>query len=375
MVLIEHLEGVRKTGAGRWLAKCPAHADRTASLSVRELDDGRILAHCFAGCSAHEVVAAAGLSLSDLFPERPQQHAKRERRPFPAADALRCIAFEALVAAASCVSMTPRLMASGADMTRIWFVGDTNDHGERRSFDPSRDTAALRHAIAEAGGAALLIVDPVVSAIAGDSQHPDARDLVKATIKPPGTLKRAESIASWWETEAPAAVEESYRKQALDAAVGEIVSVAWASDDCLGATVAIRSKADDERIVLAQFFGQLQAHLTANAIRTPDGRELWESDPFFICHNAQFDLGFLWRRCIVLGIRPPFTIPAPNAKPGSYGCTMTAWAGVRGTISLDKLCSAHQTPIRSNPSKARNILNLCEPNPNLCTPEFLLSLV
>jgi putative DNA primase/helicase len=66
-------------------------------------------------------------------------------------------------------TLNPRLIASGADTTRIWFVGDTNDHGERRAFDPSRDTAALRHAITEAGGAALLVIDPIVSAIAGDS--------------------------------------------------------------------------------------------------------------------------------------------------------------------------------------------------------------
>lgn len=66
-------------------------------------------------------------------------------------------------------TLTPRLIASGADTNRIWFVGDANDHGEHRAFDPSRDTVPLRHAIAEAGGAALLIVDPIVSAIAGDS--------------------------------------------------------------------------------------------------------------------------------------------------------------------------------------------------------------
>ena len=66
-------------------------------------------------------------------------------------------------------TLTPRLLASGADMRRIWFVGDINDHGERRAFDPSRDIEELRLAIGAAGGAALLVVDPVVSAIAGDS--------------------------------------------------------------------------------------------------------------------------------------------------------------------------------------------------------------
>ena len=176
------------------------------------------------------------------------------------------------------------------------------------------------------------------------SQAPDARELVKATIKPPATHKKPETIAAWWENDAPAAVEEAYRKQALDAAAGEIVSISWCSDDCPGATVAIRSKADDERAVLAQFFGQLQKHITDNAIRDLQGNELWESEPFFIAHNAQFDMGFLWRRSIVLGIRPPFAIPGPTARPGSYGCTMQAWAGTRGTISLDKLCRALNVP-------------------------------
>lgn len=176
------------------------------------------------------------------------------------------------------------------------------------------------------------------------SQAPDARDLVKASIKPPATHKKPETIAAWWENDAPAAIEEGYRKQALDAAAGEIVSIAWCSDDCPAATLAIRSKADDERVVLAQFFGQLQAHLEAGAIRDHRGQAIYDDAPFFIAHNASFDLGFLWRRSIILGIRPPFTIPSPTSKPGSYGDTMTLWAGNRGTISLDKLCRALNVP-------------------------------
>lgn len=101
-VLLSKLEGVKRTGTGRWLAKCPAHADRTASLSLRETDDGRTLCHCFAGCSVHEVVASVGLEVCDLFPPRPDDPAhvgKPERRPFPAADILRAIGFEATIVA------------------------------------------------------------------------------------------------------------------------------------------------------------------------------------------------------------------------------------------------------------------------------------
>lgn len=99
--LLTRLEVVRKRGADRWTARCPAHDDRGPSLAVRELGDGRVLVHCFAGCSAHEIVSAAGITLADLFPPRPLVgHATHpERRPFPALDVLRCIVREALIVA------------------------------------------------------------------------------------------------------------------------------------------------------------------------------------------------------------------------------------------------------------------------------------
>ena len=64
--LLSRLERVRKTGSG-WTARCPSHEDTTASLSIREGDDGRILVNCFAGCMPAEVVAALGLTMRDLF--------------------------------------------------------------------------------------------------------------------------------------------------------------------------------------------------------------------------------------------------------------------------------------------------------------------
>lgn len=105
--LLSRLDKVRKTGPDSWMARCPAHEDRSPSLSVRETCDGKVLIRCHAGCTVHEVVDAAGIELSDLFPPRePGRHAgKPECRPFPAADALRAVAAEAMLAAAACVSM------------------------------------------------------------------------------------------------------------------------------------------------------------------------------------------------------------------------------------------------------------------------------
>jgi hypothetical protein len=71
--LLDRLERVKQTAPGRWLARCPAHDDRSPSLSIRETDDGRVLLHDFAGCSVEDVLTALGLGLSDLF-EKPLGH-------------------------------------------------------------------------------------------------------------------------------------------------------------------------------------------------------------------------------------------------------------------------------------------------------------
>jgi len=72
--LIERLDGLRETGRGRWIARCPAHDDRSPSLSIRELDDGRVLVHCFAGCEVQNVLDSVGLTFSDLYPDSPISH-------------------------------------------------------------------------------------------------------------------------------------------------------------------------------------------------------------------------------------------------------------------------------------------------------------
>lgn len=60
--------GVKKTGAG-WTAKCPAHEDRRASLSINQSDDGKWLLHCHTGCSFDAILAAVNLQTRDLFPK------------------------------------------------------------------------------------------------------------------------------------------------------------------------------------------------------------------------------------------------------------------------------------------------------------------
>ena len=66
--LLSRLEGVRKCGDG-WSALCPAHEDRSPSLSISDADDGRVLVHCHAGCSVDAVCGAVGLRVADLMPD------------------------------------------------------------------------------------------------------------------------------------------------------------------------------------------------------------------------------------------------------------------------------------------------------------------
>lgn len=94
--LLSRLDGVKPTGEGRWVSRCPGHEDRSPSLSIRKLPDGRLLLHCFSGCGVHDVLAAIGMSMADLQPERLGDF-KRERAPFPAHDVLRTLGHEALV--------------------------------------------------------------------------------------------------------------------------------------------------------------------------------------------------------------------------------------------------------------------------------------
>ena len=65
--VLAKLRNAKRAGNG-WSARCPAHKDQKASLSISEGDDGRALVNCHAGCSVNAVVAAIGLTLRDLFP-------------------------------------------------------------------------------------------------------------------------------------------------------------------------------------------------------------------------------------------------------------------------------------------------------------------
>lgn len=173
----------------------------------------------------------------------------------------------------------------------------------------------------------------------------DVINAIRANIKPPANYKKADSIAAWFEMEGEAAAEEAIARTALDAATGQIIAIGLARDDDQPPAVLVRAPGDPEADLLRRFFGMVQDWTQSCAVTDATGAPIWPDTPYFVAHNAAFDLGFLWRRCAVLGLRPPFPLPGPNARAGKeYGCTMAAWAGYRERISLQALCRALALP-------------------------------
>ncbi len=77
--LADRCEGAKKTPGG-YLVRCPAHEDRSPSLSLSDGRDGRVLLHCFAGCTFASIVAALHLDPADLSPKRDPGARRHGRR-------------------------------------------------------------------------------------------------------------------------------------------------------------------------------------------------------------------------------------------------------------------------------------------------------
>lgn len=68
--------------AGRWfghygVAACPAHDDRTPSLSISDSASGRLLLHCHAGCDHKAVREAVAVKLGSFGNNEPFQRPPR----------------------------------------------------------------------------------------------------------------------------------------------------------------------------------------------------------------------------------------------------------------------------------------------------------
>lgn len=94
--LLERLTKVKRSGSG-YVALCPAHDDKEASLSLTEAADGKVLLNCHAGCSAGDVVAKVGLELADLFPKNDEPRQVATEYPYHDVDGAILYVVERLV--------------------------------------------------------------------------------------------------------------------------------------------------------------------------------------------------------------------------------------------------------------------------------------
>ena len=158
-------------------------------------------------------------------------------------------------------------------------------------------------------------------------QTPGAVDEFAKTLEPPANYKKEETIAKWREENA----EKAWRKTSLDGAFGEICCIGMAADD--SEPISILSTAvTGERGLLSETFKILD-------------ELVGKSDFCFDCQWIgfdvhRFDLSFIWKRCIIRGLKPPSWFPRQYSD--KVYDAHKEWCGRFGhdKISLDSLCRA-----------------------------------
>ena len=116
--LLSRLNRVRGR-SGSYTACCPAHEDRSPSLSIRE-EGGKIVMHCFAGCDVASIVGAVGMDMTDLFPPRPDTvEAPARRVRMFASDLLKVVHLEAQIVMVAAFDMAKGKKLSAKDQERL----------------------------------------------------------------------------------------------------------------------------------------------------------------------------------------------------------------------------------------------------------------
>lgn len=189
---------------------------------------------------------------------------------------------------------------------------------------------------------------------------------IAETIKPPGTIKKPETIKAWMEGIGDyagvreALIDEQYHKTGLDGGRGHIICVTLSFGDSAdlytyfvtppagqpsdasaalekhperAVALLINEKTLGQPIELVTSEQYLLRNLFMD-IRT----ELEGAPPFYIGHNISFDLRFLYHRSVVHGIDPRIPLYQDKKHGFHFWDTMEAWVGFRNYISQDALC-------------------------------------
>jgi 3'-5' exonuclease len=157
------------------------------------------------------------------------------------------------------------------------------------------------------------------------------------SIKPPGTMSRAETIAAWERDKKPEAVVRAIAGTALDGGLGSVTAVGWQhlSIDPL----ELRVQERDEEQVRVREPGHGVHDFLGETFKAMGESPFGMHTPIVAGHNVVgFDLPFLWQQCVRHGVRAPVWLPVlPSAWDRNVLDTMAAWAGPRNSIGLSDL--------------------------------------
>lgn len=172
----------------------------------------------------------------------------------------------------------------------------------------------------------------------GLSKGQAAKELGMTDEKEIKFTSKDDMIAKWQEHFAPIKSEEvgleNWRKTSFDGAKGEVISVAWCT---VGGEVQglVRALDECESNFLTYIFAAI--------------KELGSSNPFFIGNYiGGFDLKFLFKRAVILGVNPGFKLPHYGRHEQHYYDLMQAWEGFGGRASQDSMCEALGINVKSD---------------------------
>jgi hypothetical protein len=122
--LLDRLDRVKQTRPHNHVAACPCcQSGRGRPISLRVLDDGRVLLHPFCGCETGDVLAVLGLSITDLFPEPLPARSSAVYPPshssIPARDLLDLLSEETTVVALIAAALLACRAIDGATWRRL----------------------------------------------------------------------------------------------------------------------------------------------------------------------------------------------------------------------------------------------------------------
>ena len=89
-------------------------------------------------------------------------------------------------------TIIPRLIAAGANMERVFVLTGTEENGHQRAFNPAKDLERLMQRVAEIGNVSLIIIDPILQVVGGDS-HKNAE--VRRALEPLVAFAEGHGIA------------------------------------------------------------------------------------------------------------------------------------------------------------------------------------